>query len=69
MDSRVAIDPAICHGQACIKGARIPVHQILPMLACGMDGYQGRSASAVSCSDPGRHLGLLRLRRIAIGLY
>ena len=35
MDSRIAIDPAICHGQACIKGARIPVHQVLPMLACG----------------------------------
>lgn len=32
---RIAIDPKICHGQACIKGTRIPVHQILHMLANG----------------------------------
>ncbi|NOZ21542.1 MAG: DUF433 domain-containing protein, partial [Planctomycetes bacterium] len=24
-----------CHGQACIKGTRIPVHQIVAMLANG----------------------------------
>ncbi|MDH7579101.1 MAG: DUF433 domain-containing protein [Bacillota bacterium] len=28
-------DPAVCHGQACIKGTRIPVHQIISMLANG----------------------------------
>ncbi len=32
---RVAIDPRICHGQACVKGTRIPVHQIVRMLANG----------------------------------
>jgi uncharacterized protein (DUF433 family) len=32
---RISIDPKICHGQACIKGKRIPVHQILHMLANG----------------------------------
>ncbi len=32
---RVTVDPQICHGQACIKGTRIPVHQILRMLANG----------------------------------
>jgi len=32
---RVAIDPRICHGQACVKGTRIPVHQIVHMLANG----------------------------------
>lgn len=32
---RISIDPKICHGQACIKGTRIPVHQILAMLANG----------------------------------
>lgn len=32
---RISIDPKICHGQACIKGTRIPVHQILHMLANG----------------------------------
>lgn len=35
MLERISIDPRICHGQACIKGTRIPVHQILHMLANG----------------------------------
>ncbi|MBL7178729.1 MAG: DUF433 domain-containing protein, partial [Desulfobacterales bacterium] len=26
MHERISIDPNICHGQACIKGTRIPVH-------------------------------------------
>jgi uncharacterized protein (DUF433 family) len=30
---RISIDPTICHGQACVKGTRIPVHQIVRMLA------------------------------------
>jgi uncharacterized protein (DUF433 family) len=32
---RITIDPNICHGQACVKGTRIPVHQIISMLANG----------------------------------
>ena len=32
---RIAIDPRVCHGQACVKGSRIPVHQVLRMLANG----------------------------------
>ena len=35
MNERITIDPSICHGQACIKGTRIPVHQIIGMLANG----------------------------------
>jgi len=35
MFSRISIDPNVCHGQACIKGTRIPVHQIVQMLANG----------------------------------
>ena len=35
MDNRITIDPKVCHGQACIKGTRIPVHQVLQMLANG----------------------------------
>lgn len=35
MNNRISIDPQICHGQACIKGTRIPVHQIVRMLANG----------------------------------
>jgi uncharacterized protein (DUF433 family) len=33
MHERISIDPKVCHGQACIKGTRIPVHQIVRMLA------------------------------------
>lgn len=32
---RISNDPNICHGQACVKGTRIPVHQIVRMLANG----------------------------------
>ena len=32
---RISIDPDICHGQACVKGTRIPVHQLVRMLANG----------------------------------
>lgn len=35
MNERISIDPRICHGQACVKGTRIPVHQIVKMLANG----------------------------------
>lgn len=35
MDNRITIDPKVCHGQACIKGTRIPVHQIIQMFANG----------------------------------
>ncbi len=35
MYERISINPLICHGQACIKGTRIPVHQILNMLSNG----------------------------------
>jgi len=35
MHDRISIHPEICHGQACVKGTRIPVHQIVGMLANG----------------------------------
>ena len=35
MHERISIDPDICHGQACVKGTRIPVHQVVHMLANG----------------------------------
>ncbi|MBI5374424.1 MAG: DUF433 domain-containing protein [Candidatus Schekmanbacteria bacterium] len=35
MLNHISIDSKVCHGQACIKGTRIPVHQILHMLANG----------------------------------
>jgi hypothetical protein len=35
MYPRISINPKICHGQACIKGTHILVHQIIHMLANG----------------------------------
>ena len=32
---RISIDPNVCHGQACVRGTRIPVHQLVRMLANG----------------------------------
>jgi uncharacterized protein (DUF433 family) len=35
MNDRISIDPHVCHGQACVKGTRIPVHQVVHTLAGG----------------------------------
>lgn len=37
LTERIVTDPAICHGEACIKGTRIPVSVILDNLASGLD--------------------------------
>ena len=35
MSERISTHPKICHGQACIAGTRIPVHQVVRMFAHG----------------------------------
>ena len=35
MNDRISIHPRICHGQACVRGTRIPVYQIVRMFAHG----------------------------------
>ncbi len=35
MNERITIEPNVCHGQACVKGTRIPVRQMVHMLANG----------------------------------
>lgn len=35
MNERISIDPRVCHGQACIRGTRVAVHQIVRMFAQG----------------------------------
>jgi uncharacterized protein (DUF433 family) len=32
----ISVDPAVCHGQACIRGTRIPVAVVLANLAAGV---------------------------------
>ena len=33
---RITVDPAVCHGQACIKGTRIMVAVVLDNIAAGV---------------------------------
>ena len=33
---RISTDPFVCHGQACIRGTRIPVAVVLDNLAAGL---------------------------------
>ena len=34
--TRITIDPAVCHGQPCIRGMRYPVQNLLELLSSGM---------------------------------
>jgi uncharacterized protein (DUF433 family) len=36
----ISVDPAVCHGKACIRGTRIPVAVVLANLAAGVDGAE-----------------------------
>ena len=58
MHDRIQIDPQVCHGQACVKGHRLPVHQILGMLANGdtvedlLEDYPGLTkADVLGCLE------------------
>jgi uncharacterized protein (DUF433 family) len=35
MTARISIHPKVCHGQACIAGTRVQVHQVVRMFANG----------------------------------
>ena len=37
---RITTDPAVCHGQACISGTRIPVAVVLDYLAAGLSSEE-----------------------------
>jgi len=37
---RIAVDPAICHGEACIRGTRVQVSAVLDNLAAGLSVEQ-----------------------------
>ena len=49
---RITVDPAVCHGQACIKGTRIMVSVVLDNLAAGVElGELLRSYPSLSAED------------------
>ncbi len=56
MTSGVIVDPAVCHGQACIKGTRIMVSVVLDNLAAGltpediMHSYPSLSREAIQAA-------------------
>jgi uncharacterized protein (DUF433 family) len=35
-NDRVSVDPAVCHGKACIAGTRVPVSVVVDNVAAGM---------------------------------
>lgn len=43
---RIAVDPLVCHGKACVRGTRIPVSVVLDNLA------DGESAESIVASYP-----------------
>lgn len=36
----ITVDPAVCHGRACIRGTRIPVAVVLANLAAGLSAEE-----------------------------
>jgi len=48
---RISVDPAICHGKACIKGTRIMVSVILDNLAAGETHEQIQRGYRVTKED------------------
>lgn len=36
LESRITVDPTICHGKPCIRGLRYPVANVFEWLASGM---------------------------------
>ena len=47
----IVVDPAVCHGQACVKGTRIPVAVVLANLADGMSHEELLSEYPALTSD------------------
>ena len=71
---RISIDPAICHGQACVRGTRIPVHQVVRMLANGdsvedlLAEYSALTrADIMACLDYAAELAEEQVTPISVG--
>jgi uncharacterized protein (DUF433 family) len=48
---RISVDPAICHGKACIRGARIRVSVVVDNIAAGVSLLRGYPALAASDTE------------------
>lgn len=48
---RISVDPAICHGKACIRGTRVTVSVVLDNLAAGESPEQIAAAYHLTVED------------------
>ena len=48
---RITIDPAVCHGQACIKGTRVMVSVVLDNLGAGETPEQIAASYRLASED------------------
>jgi uncharacterized protein (DUF433 family) len=48
---RISVDPAVCHGKACIAGSRVLVSVVLDNLAVGETPAHIASAYRISVED------------------
>ncbi|MBZ5562269.1 MAG: DUF433 domain-containing protein [Acidobacteriia bacterium] len=48
---RISVDPAVCHGKACIKGSRVMVSVVLDNLADGETSEQIAAAYHLTIED------------------
>ena len=69
---RITVDPAVCHGQACIKGTRIMAAVVLDNLAAGLGTDEIlRSYPSLTAEDVHAAMGyaadLARERMVPLG--
>jgi uncharacterized protein (DUF433 family) len=48
---RIVVDPAVCHGKACVKGSRVMVSVVLDNLAAGERPEQVAAAYRIGVED------------------
>ena len=48
---RITVDPAVCHGQACLKGTRVKVAVVLDNLGAGETPEQIAAAYRLTSED------------------
>ena len=71
---RISIDPAICHGKACIAGSRVMISVVLDNLADGeshqsiVDGYHIEDADIQAALHYAAALANERIIRLPVGV-
>ena len=60
----ISVDPAVCHGKACIKGTRVMVSVILDNLAAGLsyDQLSGMKQRGIILPTDEQYLATLKAK-------